>query len=265
VTGQGAGLVELVPLTEILAAITGDNMMATHLAVQILSDGVNALPRGRDDLHAFARSELIRTGVVRESGQINQGRAAELVAVCEVVATVAKPTATSVLESRLVLSAPTGSIDLTDFERLDGFIIDVIRRSISDLVLGGPFWNEAGFVMLDEVLLPAIESRGVAVTIYVNPPDPPYRDVLESRLASLRSAGRVSVRWFVGPRPTMLHAKFVIRDGIHGYLGTANLTSWGMAGHVEAGVELTPNQCTRFVRFLGQLEMANLFSDTPGT
>jgi hypothetical protein len=62
----------------------------------------------------------------------------------------------------------------------------------------------------------------------------------------------------------MLHAKFVIRDRRHGYLGTANLTSWGMQGHIEAGVELTVGQSERFVQFLAQLDAANLFGDVPG-
>ena len=263
-TNPGGGLADLVPLAEILAAVAGNKEAATALAVRLLADGIGALPPGQDDIHAVARSELVRTGVIRESGLSNPGRAGELVAVCELVKAITPPASREALEPRLVLSAPTGSVELADIERLDGFIIDVIRRSTTSLVLGGPFWNDAGFAMLDEVLLPAIESRGIPVTIYVNQPDPPHQAVLETRLASLRKAGNVTVRWFVGPRPTMLHAKFVIRDGHHGYLGTANLTSWGMAGHVEAGVELTPNQCIRFLRFLVQLEAAKLFADEPG-
>lgn len=59
----------------------------------------------------------------------------------------------------------------------------------------------------------------------------------------------------------MLHAKFVVRDRKHGYLGTANLTSWGMRGHIEAGVELTPGQSERFVQFLEQIDAAGMFAD----
>jgi hypothetical protein len=58
----------------------------------------------------------------------------------------------------------------------------------------------------------------------------------------------------------MLHAKFVIGNRTRGYLGTANLTSWGLqGGHVEAGVELTPGQCERFVVFLEQLRASGMF------
>ena len=161
------------------------------------------------------------------------------------------------------MSAPPGSVPLLDIERLDGLVLDVIRRSTYSLVLGGAFWNEAGFETLDEVLLPAVATRNVKTTIYVNPPEVQYASPLRERLTSLCAAGPIHVRWFVGPRPTMLHAKFVIGDRRHGYLGTANLTSWGMAGHIEAGVELTPGQAERFLSFLAQLDAAGLFADSP--
>ncbi|MDA8072834.1 MAG: phospholipase D-like domain-containing protein [Actinomycetota bacterium] len=105
----------------------------------------------------------------------------------------------------------------------------------------------------------------MATTIYANPPAAEHRAVLRARLDALRRAGPVGIRWFVGSRPTMLHAKFAIRDRCHGYLGTANLTSWGMEGHIEAGVELTPGQSERFIRFLEQLDAAGLFADNPTT
>ncbi|RWA21864.1 hypothetical protein MELE44368_14310 [Mycolicibacterium elephantis DSM 44368] len=61
----------------------------------------------------------------------------------------------------------------------------------------------------------------------------------------------------------MLHAKFVIADRRLGYLGTANLTSWGFQGHIEAGVQLTAGQAERFVIFLEHLEAAGVFVTTP--
>ena len=69
----------------------------------------------------------------------------------------------------------------------------------------------------------------------------------------------MTVKFFAGREPTMLHAKFVVRDNVQGYLGTANLTSWGMLRHIEAGVELSPGQCRRLLAFLKELEGANLF------
>lgn len=177
----------------------------------------------------------------------------------------ALPTPAPPPDPRLVLTVPPGTVPLHDHERLDAFVLDVIRQARRTLHIGGAFWNEDGFELLNSVLLPALQVRSVDTTIYVNQPAAQYRGDLFSRLRQLTDAGSVAVRWFVGTRPTMLHAKFVIRDRVHGYLGTANLTSWGMQDHIEAGVELTAGQSERFVTFLEQLETASLFSTSPPT
>ncbi len=257
------GLVGLVPLAELLAEIAGSRHGATRLAMGLLAADAHVLPRSHNDLHVAARQELIATGTMTESGVPVPGRAAELVAVCEVLANSALPSKAPPGDPRLVLTAPQGTVPLADRERLDGFVLDVIRQATTSLAIGGAFWNEAGFELLEDVLLPAIQVRGIATTVYVNTPDREYLAPLQARLEALSSVGPVQTRWFVGPRPTMLHAKFVIRDNVHGYLGTANLTSWGMHGHIEAGVELTPGQSQRFVQFLNQLDAAGLFDSSP--
>ena len=258
-----SGIADLVPLAELLALLSGSRSAATGAAAGIMKCGEGSLVLAHDDLHIAARHELVRTGVIDAKGHPNLGRAAELVSVCQVLAMAANPAASPIPEPRMVLSAPPGTVLLSDVERLDGLVLDVIRRATSSLVIGGPYWNDAGFERLNDVLIPAVSLRDVEVTLFLNPLDQGHQESLEVRIAELQRAGPLRVRWFVGPRPTMLHAKFVIRDGEHGYLGTANLTSWGMAGHIEAGVELMPGQCRRFVEFLDQLEEAGLFADRP--
>ena len=255
------GFVALVPLAELLAEMTGSRPGATDLALRILQSGAAGLPAPHDDTHVATGYELITAGVVTEAGVPVHGRAAELITVCELLAASTVPSPAPPPDPRLVLSAPPGTVPILDNERLDGLVLDVIRQATTRLDIGGAFWNEGGFEILDEVLLPALRTRHIPTTIYVNSPDAEHRGVLVDRLESLRTAGPVIIRWFRGPRPTMLHAKFVIRDRRHGYLGTANLTSWGMQGHIEAGVELTVGQSERFVQFLAQLDAANLFDD----
>lgn len=257
------GLVGLVPLAELLAEIAGSRQGATNRALHILQSGSSALPRRHDDLIVAARHQLLVTGAVTEAGVPVHGRAAELVTVCELLAASSIPSPTPPPDPRLVLSAPAGTVPLLDRERLDGLVLDVIRQSTTTLAIGGAFWNDSGFEMLNEVLLPALRNRKIPTTIYVNVPAAEYRAALDQRLDALRAAGPVTIRWFVGPKPTILHAKFVVRDRIHGYLGTANLTSWGMQGHIEAGVELTAGQSERFVQFLEQLDAADLFAGAP--
>jgi phosphatidylserine/phosphatidylglycerophosphate/cardiolipin synthase-like enzyme len=201
--------------------------------------------------------------VLTDAGVAVASRAAELIAVCEVLAASSVPTPAPSSDPRLVLSAPPSSAPIADYEKLEQLVLDVIRRAEHTLHMGGAFWNDAGFDSLETVLRPALETRAVATTLYMHPPKAEYMATLQARLAALSCCGDLTVRWFTGPVPTMLHAKFVIRDRSHGYLGTANLTSWGMGQHVEAGVETTPGQSERFVRFLEDLDAAGLFADTP--
>jgi phosphatidylserine/phosphatidylglycerophosphate/cardiolipin synthase-like enzyme len=256
-------MVALVPVAELLAELAGSRTGATRLALELSSRGAAALPRQHDDVALAARHELAAAGVLTDAGVISSGRAAELVIVCDVLAASTVPRPAPSPDPRLVLTVPPGTVPLHDHERLDAFVLDVIRQARHSLHIGGAFWNEDGFELLNSVLLPALQVRAVATTIYVNQPAQEYRADLAARLQHLVQAGPAAVRWFVGTRPTMLHAKFVIRDRSHGYLGTANLTSWGMQNHIEAGVELTAGQSERFVTFLQQLEAASLFSTNP--
>ncbi len=257
------GLLGLVPVAELLAELTGSRRGASVLAARILGEGTAGLPRHQSDTRDAARHQLAVTGVTSQAGAPAPARAAELVAVCEILAASTIPDPPPSPDPRLVLSAPPGTVPIADNERLDGLVLDVIRRATTSLDIGGAFWNESGFEMLDEVLAPALTVRSVPTTIYVNTPAPGYIPPLAERLRTLQDLGPVAVRWFVGPRPTMLHAKFVIRDRSHGYLGTANLTSWGLQNHIEAGVELTAGQSARFVQFIEQLDLAGLFDDQP--
>ncbi|MFF0613194.1 phospholipase D-like domain-containing protein [Nocardia tengchongensis] len=258
------GIVDLVPLAELLAATVGSRGGAAHLAAQVLDSGARALPRDTGDIGYTARQELVRTGVVTVDGRPVPHRAAELVIVCEVLAASTLPASEPSNEQRLVLSAPPESVSVGDAERLDSLVLDVIRRATGTLHLGGAFWNHGGFERLDEVLLPALEVRGIPTVIYTNSPvEARHEATLSRHLDRLTRKGPVTLRWFTGPPPTMLHAKFVIADRRIGYLGTANLTSWGLRGHIEAGVELTAGQAERFVRFLGELEAAGHFTATP--
>lgn len=257
------GLVALVPVAELFAELAGSRAGATRIALDLVTRGPAALPPPHDDVTVAVRHELTAAGVLTDAGVSDPSRTAELVVVCEVLAASTVPAPTPPPEPRLVLTAPAQTVPMHDIERLESFVLDVIRQARHSLHIGGAFWNDEGFELLGSVLTPALTTRQVTTTVYVNQAAPIYRDELTARLAELHAAGPLTVRWFAGPRPTMLHAKFVIRDRSHGYLGTANLTSWGMQSHIEAGVELTAGQAERFVTFLEQLDAASLFADAP--
>ncbi len=253
------GVAGLVPLAELLTTLRGSGDGAIALAVDVMERGQDALPPVRDDLTSAMRDELVATGVLRADGRADVGRATELISVCEVLAATTAAGKTMSDEPILYLSGPSDAVTLRDEERLDGLVLDVIRGATESLVIGGAFWNSGGFDILDEVLGPALGVRAVPTTIYANVPDDGHEEFTD-RVDELAAEGPVTVKFFAGPEPTMLHAKFVIRDQVQGYLGTANLTSWGMhGGHIEAGVELSPGQCRRLLSFLEELEKAHLF------
>jgi phosphatidylserine/phosphatidylglycerophosphate/cardiolipin synthase-like enzyme len=56
-----------------------------------------------------------------------------------------------------------------------------------------------------------------------------------------------------------MHAKFVVADGRRGYLGSANLTSFGLTQHVEVGVGLTAPQAQELLRLIDGLVAAGFF------
>ncbi|QBI19627.1 hypothetical protein ER308_08730 [Egibacter rhizosphaerae] len=125
-------------------------------------------------------------------------------------------------------------------ERLDLFVERVIRMATSEVLLGGPFWNDPGIQRLLNVLAPAITERGVACAFYVHAwPDAAARDRLGALIGAVGAPPQVRTWWYQGPARSLMHAKFVA-DCREGYLGTANLSSQGPEQHVEIGAAWAP-------------------------
>lgn len=276
-----SGLADLVAAARLLAAAAGGSEAALEVAARLVTGGVSVLGRVDDDAHRALRDELVRTGVLTPIGAAVAGRAGEFVAVCEILAAAPPPRPRATPEPRIVFSAPAGLVELSPAERLDGLVLDVIRCATTGLVIGGAFWNEAGFRLLDDVLRPAVAVRRVPTVLVMHPPAAPYRNDLVMWTDELVAAGPVQVRWYCGAELSMMHAKFVIANATpigstplgaavatsstRGYLGTANLTSYGLGLHIEAGVELLAGQCVKLLAFLGRLEVAGLFSSHAST
>jgi hypothetical protein len=242
------GLAELVPLAEQLAALTGSSESAIGLAVQIVLTGEAALPKSRTDATVVALRQLREAGCVDNAGHPVAGRASELVTVCGVLAATSPPPTPLPVTQGLVLSAPTGTARIEDRERLSNLVMSTLRSATDTIHLAGAFWNESGFDQLN--------------TLYLNVPDKLHLlPLLRRQISACRAAGDATVYWFTGHSPTLQHVKFAISDRSAGYLGTANLTSWGMdEGHVEAGVQLTSHQAARLVEFFEDLHHAGMFS-----
>lgn len=252
---------DLVALAEALAVVAGDKHRAVDLAIQILVQGRDALAAPRDDRERHVVERARRAGVVNVDGTPNVGAAAELVTICELLSRLAPTPLPKPDEPDLVFTAPPG-VPVEPVVRLDLLVADVIRMATRTLHIGGPFWNQAAFALLNPVIQPALE-RNVELDLWLHTSEEEHLEIPRKWAAGLARTGRVREHWYQSDGVSLMHAKFVIADENRGYLGTANLTSLGMHAHVEIGTELTERQCRQLLDFLSLLDASDRFLPSP--
>lgn len=202
---------------------------------------------------------------MRSDGTGDRVRAAELVVLLDLLDAAPRPNRVPAPERELVFTVPRSVEHLVQpRQRLDLLVNDVIARADRTLHIGGPFWNAGGWELLKPVVPPALHIRGVRVTFYLHRSESGHLVVVEEMLQDAREHGRVDARWWSAGVPSLMHAKFIVADGITGYFSTANLTSLGLSEHLEMGVALAPAQAASLLDLLQQLEQAGLF-DTEAT
>lgn len=252
---------DFVALAEALAVAAGSKSGAVDLAVKLLVHGREALPGPRDDRERTVMDRAVQAGVINPDGTPNISATAELVRVCDVLSRVAPTAQRPAPEPDLVFTAPPG-VPVEPALRLDLLVADVIRMATTSLHIGGPYWNAAGFALLDPVVLPALE-RGVEVDLWLHTSEGDHVSAPLDWAARLAQAGVVRTHWYQSDGLSLMHAKFIVADRARGYLGSANLTSLGMSAHVEMGTELTAKQSTQLIDFLELLDAHDRFQPTP--
>jgi phosphatidylserine/phosphatidylglycerophosphate/cardiolipin synthase-like enzyme len=145
-----------------------------------------------------------------------------------------------------------------------GSLLDALSQVLNDarqdVVMMNPYWSALGV----EALIRRITRRsfaGVQVTIMTQPRarlDQAMTQGIDLFLAALSAKGAhykvLAPSLRVRPTP-LLHAKVIVADHSHGYLGSANLTGGGMDFSVELGVEFggtLARQVTDWLTALGQ-------------
>lgn len=118
----------------------------------------------------------------------------------------------------------------------------VLNKARQEVVMMNPYWSALGV----EALTRRITRRsfaGVEVTIMTQPREKLDHAMIQGIdlfLAALAEKGAHCKVLAPSPRvrPTpLLHAKVVVADRCHAYLGSANLTGGGMDFSVELGIE----------------------------
>lgn len=256
---------EFVPLALQLAELTHGLGPTIQFIRRVMDRGQAEVDLLRGDARLVVGDQARRLGLIDQAGLADKTRCGEFILVCEILMAVPDPPPPVLVEAPLVFTVPPEARGLLEpRERLDLLVEHLIRMARSELLIGGPFWNDPGFARLLQVLQPAVTERGVTCSFFVHSwPDETRRQFIIDRIASIGPLHRVKTLWYRGPAESLMHAKFVLRDGEEGYLGTANLTSHGLEQHVEVGLVMRNHQTQRLRRFLSILMNADLFSETP--
>lgn len=195
--------------------------------------------------------------VVDADGRIDRDRAALVGAALELAAdsfdplgpaSTWAPVATLPPELRAVLQPPP-------LRHTAGVLLDVIDRAANDIRIAAPFADRPAVEFLTQPLIGA-GHRGVDVTVVTSPGHAslfaePARQWNSG--PGTRSRLRVSeVQTHLSPLGS--HAKVLVADSEHGYVGSANLTSAGLSRHMEIGVELAGPQVADLTRVLIALD-----------
>ena len=253
---------ELVEFLVILRDLTGSHEAAVQRVLGMQRQGVEALSEAglRSDVRAVAEKRAHDLGIVAESGEPVPVRIGELLLVADIMGAVPRAPAPKPALAPLVFTVPQEVSHLVEARaRLDLLVADVIRDAEATLHIGGPFWNAEGLELLRPVLEPALLTRGVRCVFFVHDLSRENETTLPRFLGELGCPDQIKTWWYCGARGSLMHAKFIVADRRCGYFGSANLTSLGLAQHVEVGVGLERSQAEELLAFLESLVDAGLF------
>jgi phosphatidylserine/phosphatidylglycerophosphate/cardiolipin synthase-like enzyme len=136
-----------------------------------------------------------------------------------------------------------------------GVLLDLVDRAAEDIRLAVPFVDPRAVEFLTEPLIGA-GHRGVNVMVVTSTGNAARFAKVAQRWTADRD---ICARMRVSEVQTALsllgsHAKVLVVDEERGYVGSANLTTAGLGGHIELGVEVTGPQVADLARVLDALE-----------
>lgn len=226
----------------------------------IRTAGAEALgPSGLSDLRTIAKRRLQDAGILGPTGAPNAVPASWLVVVADILsAAPAMQRQTQQLQP-LAFTVPAQASDLIrPAHRIDLLIGEVIRDATQHLVVSSPYWNAEGLEALRPAIEAALKVRQVACDFFTHSPEG-HGQALVEFAASLPQRDLIRVWVYNGTKGSLMHAKFVVSDGVRGYFGSANLTSLGLGGHFEVGVGLSEHQAHQLVELVESLRELGLF------
>lgn len=145
--------------------------------------------------------------------------------------------------TELVITAPAEMIATLAYSarcrQTLGVLTELVAAATNRLIISAPFLQPGAGIstgVLNAALKAALQ-RGVNVELVTTGQSLAGLDLAPLKRAAIGQL-RVSqpTTNVLDPRALGSHAKFCVSDGIAAYIGSANLTSPGLAGHIELGV-----------------------------
>jgi len=194
-------------------------------------------------------------GVVGPNGDVD-GRAAEEVAVAlRLVGDSFAPVGPRA-GWNLVATLPPGlrhAMRPPALPQTGGVLLELLERATDRVALAAPFVDRAAVDFVAPSLVEA-GRRGADVRILTSPGALLAFDGLVARWATVPVHVLRLTEVATDLSPLGSHAKVVVVDGMVAYIGSANLTTGGLARHIEIGVEVFGPQVADLERLLLAIE-----------
>ena len=145
-----------------------------------------------------------------------------------------------------------------------GVLTELIATASSRLIISAPFLQPGTGISAGvlNVALKAALERGVSVDLVTTGQSlsgldiPSFRRIGTGRLRVSCPTTNV-----LNPKILGSHAKFCVADGDAAYIGSANLTGLGLAGHIELGVLVRGPLARQVEEFCELCHQLGLFSE----
>ena len=236
--------------------MSSDTASGSEIAESILRLARLRASNPQLDLAALPSRRRGRSVVEREMtrliSSIETDRTFSLIEVVDLVADAIKESHSG---PRLLL-APPAMLDVIAPGRgvtlIRDYLEKILRLATEEVILMAPFWDVDTLTDLLRTV-PRAAKNASLVLLLVDTIGTVRVEPLASKIHAVWPS--TSLRLYVHRRGTTLtqsdypHAKCLLVDRSHGYLGSANFTDRGMTGHFELGVPLRQEDCET----LGQL------------
>lgn len=150
------------------------------------------------------------------------------------------------------------------FLDLAGYLAQVVDCATEHIWVVSPFLTRDAFKILNHQLRGAIK-RGVVVEIVTDMAgmkEEALRDLIVAVNSELGGPSSHALKWYVpNGVKSLMHAKLLVADKNVGYLGSANLTGYGLREHFEIGTEILGERAKALWKLLQALKSLNLLRE----